>query len=136
MLHATGIFVSTGRHGGAAGAPAGPAREQHGVLRTNCIDSLDRWVWVRGAGCWLAAKWVACHINSRTRGMGMRALINACMSDPPHQRLYFSVCRTNVAQFTYGMLALGQQLHALGIAGQLAMHPAEAEHFGCATGQY
>lgn len=43
LLHATGIFVSAGRHGGAADAPAGPAREQHGVLRTNCIDSLDRW---------------------------------------------------------------------------------------------
>lgn len=42
VLHTTGIFVSAGRHGGAAGAPAGPAREQHGVLRTNCIDSLDR----------------------------------------------------------------------------------------------
>ncbi|PRW58397.1 phosphoinositide phosphatase SAC1 [Chlorella sorokiniana] len=72
VLHATGIFVSAGRHGGAAGAPAGPAREQHGVLRTNCIDSLDR---------------------------------------------------TNVAQFTYGMLALGQQLHALGIAESAWLDP-------------
>ena len=38
---------------------------QHGVLRTNCIDCLDR---------------------------------------------------TNVAQFAYGLTALGQQLHALGLA--------------------
>lgn len=57
VLQATGVFVSGG---------AGPARRQRGVLRTNCIDSLDR---------------------------------------------------TNVAQFSFGMLAMGQQLHALGISG-------------------
>lgn len=63
VLQATGVFVSGGGGGGGTAA-----RQQHGVLRTNCIDSLDR---------------------------------------------------TNVAQFSFGMLALGQQLHALGISGAL-----------------
>ncbi|KAL4426372.1 hypothetical protein ABPG77_004666 [Micractinium sp. CCAP 211/92] len=62
LLQATGIFCSG----------AGPPRRQHGVLRTNCIDSLDR---------------------------------------------------TNVAQFTYGMLALGQQLHAMGISESARLDP-------------
>lgn len=71
VLAATGIFVSVnagggGGRGGGGSSAVGPAREQRGVLRTNCIDSLDR---------------------------------------------------TNVGQFTHGMLALGQQLHALGISG-------------------
>lgn len=64
VLAATGIFTSGGGRGGAA-----HTRSQHGVLRTNCIDSLDR---------------------------------------------------TNLAQFTFGMVALGQQLHALGISGAWA----------------
>lgn len=58
VLEATGVFAAARR--------GGPPRHQAGVLRTNCIDSLDR---------------------------------------------------TNLAQFTYGLLALGRQLHALGIAG-------------------
>lgn len=43
VLQATGIFCSGagGRQGGGAGE-AGPACRQRGVLRTNCIDSLDR----------------------------------------------------------------------------------------------
>ncbi|KAL4430910.1 hypothetical protein ABPG75_006166 [Micractinium tetrahymenae] len=80
VLQATGIFCSgagsgggRGRQGGAdGGGEVGPACRQHGVLRTNCIDSLDR---------------------------------------------------TNVAQFTYGMLALGRQLHAMGIAESAWLDP-------------
>ncbi|PSC75191.1 phosphoinositide phosphatase SAC1 [Micractinium conductrix] len=85
VLQSTGIFASGGARGGSggsgppgsAGAGGAPAaqRTQHGVLRTNCIDSLDR---------------------------------------------------TNVAQFTYGMLALGQQLHALGIAESAWLDPASS----------
>lgn len=45
---------------------------QHGVLRTNCIDCLDR---------------------------------------------------TNVAQFAYGLAAMGQQLHGLGLADTPAVDP-------------
>ena len=52
--------------------PAAGSSLQHGVLRTNCIDSLDR---------------------------------------------------TNVGQFVYGLLALGRQLHALGIS--------EGARWGC-----
>ena len=92
VLQATGIFVSAGSSSssGAAGAssaahqqpqPPQPQQQQHGVLRTNCIDSLDR---------------------------------------------------TNVGQFSYGMLALGQQLQALGISGARgageAQRPATAGH--------
>ena len=68
LLRQIGLFaLGSSSHGGGGrdGGGAAPAL-QHGVLRTNCIDSLDR---------------------------------------------------TNIAQFTYGLLALGHQLHALGIAG-------------------
>ena len=86
VLQATGIFVSAGSSSssGAAGAsstahqqpqPPQPQQQQHGVLRTNCIDSLDR---------------------------------------------------TNVGQFSYGMLALGQQLQALGISGAEEARETEA----------
>jgi hypothetical protein len=85
VLQATSIFVSAGSSSAAA-ADAGassaarqqPRRQQlqqHGVLRTNCIDSLDR---------------------------------------------------TNVGQFSYGMLALGQQLQALGISGAEEARETEA----------
>ena len=88
VLQATGIFVSGGSSGsrGSSSAGAGPSstahrqqrqwqQQQHGVLRTNCIDSLDR---------------------------------------------------TNVGQFSYGMLALGQQLQALGISGTREASETEA----------
>ncbi|KAL4859481.1 Phosphoinositide phosphatase SAC1 [Chlorella vulgaris] len=92
VLQATGIFVSVdGGSGsstaGSLGAPGGgggggpgcggaaPQRVQSGVLRTNCIDSIDR---------------------------------------------------TNVGQFTYGMLALGRQLLALGIAESAWLDPASS----------
>eukprot|EP00887_Chlorella_sp_A99_P005395 scaffold1.g5395.t1 len=81
LLRQMGLFATGGggapggrrhsRDGAESGAPPAP-RLQHGVLRTNCIDSLDR---------------------------------------------------TNIAQFTFGLLALGHQLHTLGIAGSPRLDP-------------
>ena len=53
-------------------------------------------------------------LQAGLRVLEVAALPHILATSPSHPR---PPRRTNVAQFTYGMLALGQQLHALGIAG-------------------
>mgnify|MGYP001811120871 CR=1 FL=1 len=128
VLQSTGIFASGGARGGSggsgppgsAGAGGAPAaqRTQHGVLRTNCIDSLDRTnvAQVGGrVGCGVAGRVVG-HAGTISGGMLQAGAVCLHRLAPTNSALLWPAPSPTL-QFTYGMLALGQQLHALGIAG-------------------
>lgn len=109
VLQATGIFCSG----------AGPAARQCGVLRTNCIDSLDR-TNVAQVGAWQGAwRRAGPWPGSGALGQPLRCLESGRTKEERRFRGCSSWHPSAAAvQFTFGMLALGRQLHAMGIAGE------------------
>lgn len=148
LLRATGLFVS-GVGGSAGPAPptasgmasvAWPTGAGQNMQHSHVRGSAVLIVWLHAPPCCrVAPARRAAHQLHRLPGqvgceLGAAAVARMASLRPATLLRYLSypilpwphptlLCRTNISQFAFGLLALGLQLHALGISeGERAMH--------------
>jgi hypothetical protein len=90
---------------------------QHGVLRTNCIDCLDRCAtqaFAQGSSAVGQKRQGHMITGSQSRPLPER---EQCKCDTSKRLTRDAACcRTNVAQFAYGLFGFGRQLYLLGLS--------------------